>query len=114
MFTPPEHVTPSVRFTRGGGPKGTGAIRFSRADYAKEPDAGLTVQSVQGPLAFRALMRLLPASAVCRRLLPGGPHRGSRGPRSTVGARLMKLSLYTFVKDGIYYDFHVEAMLRHH
>src|SRR5258708_5309651 len=26
----------------------------------------------------------------------------------------MKLSIYTFVKDGIYYDFHVEAMLRHH
>ena len=26
----------------------------------------------------------------------------------------MKLSLYTGVKDGIFYDFHVEAMLRHH
>jgi glycosyltransferase involved in cell wall biosynthesis len=26
----------------------------------------------------------------------------------------MKLSLYTFVKDGLYYDFHVVAMLRHH
>ena len=26
----------------------------------------------------------------------------------------MKLSLYTFVKDGISNDFHVEAMLRHH
>jgi glycosyltransferase involved in cell wall biosynthesis len=26
----------------------------------------------------------------------------------------MKLSIYTGVKDGIFYDFHVEAMLRHH
>jgi hypothetical protein len=26
----------------------------------------------------------------------------------------MKLSLYTFVRNGIYLDFHVEAMLRHH
>jgi glycosyltransferase involved in cell wall biosynthesis len=26
----------------------------------------------------------------------------------------MKLSVYTFVKDGLYYDFHVVAMLRHH
>jgi glycosyltransferase involved in cell wall biosynthesis len=26
----------------------------------------------------------------------------------------MKLSIYTFVKDGLYYDFHVVAMLRHH
>lgn len=26
----------------------------------------------------------------------------------------MKLSLYTFVKDGLFYDFHVAAMLRHH
>lgn len=26
----------------------------------------------------------------------------------------MKLSLYTGVKDGLFYDFHVEAMLRHH
>jgi glycosyltransferase involved in cell wall biosynthesis len=26
----------------------------------------------------------------------------------------MKLSIYTFVKDGLYFDFHVEAMLRHH
>jgi glycosyltransferase involved in cell wall biosynthesis len=26
----------------------------------------------------------------------------------------MKLSLYTFVKDGLFYDFHVVAMLRHH
>ncbi len=26
----------------------------------------------------------------------------------------MKISIYTFVKDGIYYDFHVAAMLRHH
>jgi len=26
----------------------------------------------------------------------------------------VKLSLYTAVKNGIYYDFHVEAMLRHH
>ena len=26
----------------------------------------------------------------------------------------MKLSIYTFVKDGLYYDFHVAAMLRHH
>jgi glycosyltransferase involved in cell wall biosynthesis len=26
----------------------------------------------------------------------------------------MKLSIYTFVKDGLFYDFHVEAMLRHH
>jgi glycosyltransferase involved in cell wall biosynthesis len=26
----------------------------------------------------------------------------------------MKISLYTFVKDGLFYDFHVVAMLRHH
>ena len=26
----------------------------------------------------------------------------------------MKLSIYTFVKDGLYYDFHVVPMLRHH
>lgn len=26
----------------------------------------------------------------------------------------MKLSLYTFVKDGLYYDFHVVEMLKHH
>jgi glycosyltransferase involved in cell wall biosynthesis len=26
----------------------------------------------------------------------------------------MKLSIYTFVKNGLFYDFHVEAMLRHH
>jgi glycosyltransferase involved in cell wall biosynthesis len=26
----------------------------------------------------------------------------------------MKLSVYTFVKDGLFYDFHVAAMLRHH
>jgi glycosyltransferase involved in cell wall biosynthesis len=26
----------------------------------------------------------------------------------------MKISLYTFVKNGLFYDFHVEAMLRHH
>ena len=26
----------------------------------------------------------------------------------------MKLSLYTFVKDGLFYDFHVVAMLKHH
>lgn len=26
----------------------------------------------------------------------------------------MKLSIYTFVKDGIFFDFHVAAMLRHH
>jgi glycosyltransferase involved in cell wall biosynthesis len=26
----------------------------------------------------------------------------------------MKLSIYTFVKDGLFYDFHVAAMLRHH
>jgi glycosyltransferase involved in cell wall biosynthesis len=26
----------------------------------------------------------------------------------------MKLSVYTFVKNGLYYDFHVVAMLRHH
>jgi len=26
----------------------------------------------------------------------------------------MRLSVYTFVKDGLYYDFHVVAMLRHH
>jgi glycosyltransferase involved in cell wall biosynthesis len=26
----------------------------------------------------------------------------------------MRLSLYTFVKNGIFFDFHVEAMLRHH
>ena len=26
----------------------------------------------------------------------------------------MKLSLYTGVRDGLFYDFHVEAMLRHH
>jgi glycosyltransferase involved in cell wall biosynthesis len=26
----------------------------------------------------------------------------------------MKLSIYTFIKDGIYFDFHVAAMLRHH
>jgi glycosyltransferase involved in cell wall biosynthesis len=26
----------------------------------------------------------------------------------------MKLSLYTFVRNGLFYDFHVEAMLRHH
>lgn len=26
----------------------------------------------------------------------------------------MKLSIYTGVKDGLFYDFHVEAMLRHH
>ncbi len=26
----------------------------------------------------------------------------------------MKLSIYTFVKDGIYYDYHVVAMLKHH
>jgi len=26
----------------------------------------------------------------------------------------MKLSLYTFVKNGLYLDFHVVAMLRHH
>jgi glycosyltransferase involved in cell wall biosynthesis len=26
----------------------------------------------------------------------------------------MKLSVYTGVKDGLFYDFHVEAMLRHH
>lgn len=26
----------------------------------------------------------------------------------------MKISLYTIVRDGIYYDYHVEAMLRHH
>lgn len=26
----------------------------------------------------------------------------------------MKLSIYTFVKDGLYYDFHVAAMLKHH
>lgn len=26
----------------------------------------------------------------------------------------MKLSIYMFVKDGLYYDFHVVAMLRHH
>lgn len=25
----------------------------------------------------------------------------------------MKISLYTFVKNGLFYDFHVEAMLRH-
>ena len=26
----------------------------------------------------------------------------------------MKISIYTFVKNGIYYDFHVENMLKHH
>ena len=26
----------------------------------------------------------------------------------------MKLSIYTFVKDGLYYDFHVVAMIRQH
>lgn len=26
----------------------------------------------------------------------------------------MRLSIYTFVRDGLFYDFHVEAMLRHH
>lgn len=26
----------------------------------------------------------------------------------------MRISVYTFVRDGLYYDFHVEAMLRHH
>ena len=26
----------------------------------------------------------------------------------------MRISLYTGVKDGLFYDFHVEAMLRHH
>ena len=26
----------------------------------------------------------------------------------------MKLSIYTFVKNGLFYDFHVVAMLRHH
>ncbi len=26
----------------------------------------------------------------------------------------MKISIYTFVKDGLFYDFHVAAMLRHH
>ena len=26
----------------------------------------------------------------------------------------MKLSIYTGVKDGLFFDFHVEAMLRHH
>ncbi len=26
----------------------------------------------------------------------------------------MKLSIYTFIKDGIYYDFHTVAMLKHH
>src|SRR5262245_43112500 len=26
----------------------------------------------------------------------------------------MKLSIYTGVRDGLFYDFHVEAMLRHH
>jgi len=26
----------------------------------------------------------------------------------------MRLSIYTFVKDGLYYDFHVAAMLKHH
>jgi glycosyltransferase involved in cell wall biosynthesis len=26
----------------------------------------------------------------------------------------MKISIYTFVKDGLYYDFHLVAMLRHH
>ena len=26
----------------------------------------------------------------------------------------MKLSIYTFVKNGLFYDFHVAAMLRHH
>lgn len=26
----------------------------------------------------------------------------------------MKLSIYTFVKDGLYFDFHVTAMLKHH
>ena len=26
----------------------------------------------------------------------------------------MRLSLYTFVRNGLYFDFHVEAMLRHH
>jgi len=26
----------------------------------------------------------------------------------------MKISIYTFVKDGLFYDFHCEAMLRHH
>ena len=26
----------------------------------------------------------------------------------------MKLSIYTFVKDGLFYDFHVVAMLKHH
>jgi hypothetical protein len=26
----------------------------------------------------------------------------------------MKISIYTFVKDGLYYDFHVVPMLKHH
>ena len=26
----------------------------------------------------------------------------------------MRLSIYTFVKDGLYFDFHVVAMLKHH
>lgn len=26
----------------------------------------------------------------------------------------MKISIYTFVRNGLFYDFHVEAMLRHH
>ena len=26
----------------------------------------------------------------------------------------MKLSIYTFIKNGLYFDFHVEAMLKHH
>jgi glycosyltransferase involved in cell wall biosynthesis len=29
-------------------------------------------------------------------------------------SKTVKLSLYTGVKDGLFYDFHVEAMLRHH
>jgi hypothetical protein len=33
---------------------------------------------------------------------------------SANGELAMKLSIYTFVKDGIYFDFHVAAMLKHH
>ena len=46
---------------------------------------------------------VLPAASAAASAAAGPPAR-----------RVMKLSIYTFVKDGLFYDFHVEAMLRHH
>jgi glycosyltransferase involved in cell wall biosynthesis len=44
-----------------------------------------------------------------------GPSAAAAGAAHAPGAQeLMKLSIYTFVKNGLFYDFHVAAMLRHH